>query len=88
MITFYLPVHSLKRILTQFGVTYIRSNQTVGIHIAGLGLDRQQKIMFLVGSLSPPFDHETTTLTKRVMSSAISKIYKLCAKKLLELEAP
>ena len=37
------------------------------------GLNRQHKIMSLVGGLSLSFDHETTTLFKRFISSAVGK---------------
>ena len=68
----------------------MRSNPTDGTQIADFikGLNGQQKIMLLVGGLSLPFDHETTTLIKRFVSSAVGKLYKLRIKKLRELEAP
>ena len=68
----------------------MRSNTTGGIQIANFikGLNRQHKIMLLVGGFSLLFDHETTTLFKRFISSAVGKIYKLHTKKLSELEAP
>ena len=67
----------------------MRSNPTNGIQIADFikRLNRQRKIMLLVGGLSLPFDHETTTLVKRFISSAVGKIYKLHTKRLRELEA-
>ena len=68
----------------------MRLNQTGGIQIANFnkGLNRQHKIMLLIGGLPLPFDHETTTLIKRFISSAVGKICKLCTKNLRELEAP
>ena len=68
----------------------MRSNPTDGIQIANFikGLNRQHKIMLLVDGLSLPFDHKTTTLIKRFISSAVGKICKLRTKKLRELEAP
>ena len=68
----------------------MRSNPTDDIEIDDFvkGLNRQHKIMLLVGRLSLPFDHETTTLIKRFISSAFGKTYKLRTKKLPELEAP
>ena len=68
----------------------MKSNPTDDTQIADFikGLNRQHKIMLLVGGLSLPFDHETTTLIKRFISSAVGKIYKLRTKKLRELEAP
>ena len=68
----------------------MRSNPTDGIQIANFikGLSRQHKTMLLKGDLSLPFDHETTTLIKRFICSAVGKIYKLRTKKLRELEAP
>ena len=67
----------------------IRSNPTDCTQIADFikGLNRQHKVMLLVGGLSLPFDHETTTLIKRFISSAAGKIHKLRTKKLRELEA-
>ena len=41
-----------------------------------------------MGGLSLPFDNQTTTLVKRFVSSAVSKIYKFRTEKLRELEAP
>ena len=48
----------------------MRSNPTDGIQIANFikGLNRQHKIMLSVGGLSLPFDHETTTLIKSLLS--------------------
>ena len=68
----------------------MRSNTTDGIQIANFikGLNRQHKIMLLVGGLSLPFDHEIITLIKRFISSAVGKTYQLRTKKLRELEAP
>ena len=68
----------------------MRSIPTDGIQIANFikGLNCQHKTMLSVGGLSLPFDHETTTLIKRFISSAVGKIYKLRTKKLHELEAP
>ena len=70
----------------------MRSNPTDGIQIANFikGLNRQHKIMLLVGGFSLPLDHdhETITLIKRYISSVVGKIYKLRTKKLRELEAP
>ena len=57
----------------------MRSNLMDGIQVVNFikGLNRQHKIMLLVGGLSLPFDHETTILIKRFISSAVGKIYKL-----------
>ena len=68
----------------------MRLNPTDGTQIADFmeGLNRQHRIMLLVGGLSLPFNHKTTTLIKRFISSAVGKIYKLRIKKLRELEAP
>ena len=67
-----------------------RSNPTDGIQIANFikNLNRQNKVMLLVGGLSLPFDNQTTTLVKKFVSSAVGKIYKLRTEKLRELEAP
>ena len=56
----------------------MRSNPTDDIEIDDFikGLNRQHKIMLLVGGLSLPFDHETTTPIKRFISSAVGKTYK------------
>ena len=67
-----------------------RSNPTDGVQIANFikNLNRQNKVMLLVGGLSLPFDNQTTTLVKKFVSSAVGKIYKLRTEKLRELEAP
>ena len=53
-----------------------RPNPTDGIQTANFikNLNRQNKVMLLVGGLSVPFDNQTTTLVKKVVSSAIGKI--------------
>ena len=68
----------------------IRSNPIDGIQISNFikKLDRQHTVTLLVGGLSLPFDNKTTTLIKRLISSAVGKIYKLRPEKLRELEAP
>ena len=67
-----------------------RSNPIDGIQIANFikNLSHQNKVMLLVGGLSLPFDNQTTTLVKKFVSSAVSKIYKLHIEKLSELKAP
>ena len=67
-----------------------RSSQTDGIQIANLikNLNRQNKVMLLVGGLFLPFDNQTTTLVKKFVSSAVGKICKLRTQKLHKLEAP
>ena len=40
-------------------------------------LDRKHKTMFLLGGLSLPFDSNTTIIMKRVVSTAVGKIYKI-----------
>ena len=54
----------------------MRSNPTDRIQIANFikGLNRQHKLILLVGGLSPPFDHKTITLIKRFISSAIGNV--------------
>ena len=66
------------------------SNPTDGIQIANFinNLNRQSKVMLLVGGLSLLFDNQTTTPVKKFVSSAVGKIYKLRTEKLRELEAP
>ena len=67
-----------------------RSNPTDGIQIANFikNLNRQNKVMLLVGGLSLPFDNQTTSPIKKFVSSAVGKIYKLRTEKLRELEVP
>ena len=50
-------------------------------------LDRDSKVLLLLGGLPLPFDNATAILSKRFMSSAVEKIYKLHRNKLRELEA-
>ena len=66
-----------------------RSNPTDGIQMANFikNLNRQNKVMLSMGGLSLPFDNQTTTLVKKIVSSAVGKIYKLRTEKLGELEA-
>ena len=67
-----------------------RSNPTDGIQIANFikNLNRQNKVMLLVGGLCLLFDNQTTTLVKKFVSSAVGKIFKLRTEKLREPEAP
>ena len=51
-------------------------------------LERDSKVVLLLGGLSLPFDDATTILDKRFISPAVGKIYKLHTNKLLKLEAP
>ena len=51
-------------------------------------LNRQNKVMLLVGGLSLPFYNQATILVEKFVSSAAGKIYKLRTEKLRELEAP
>ena len=51
-------------------------------------LDRDSKVLLLLGGLPLRFDNATAILIKRFMSSAVRKIYKLHTNKLRELEAP
>ena len=91
---FCLTVHSLRgenfdSIWHYLDLNIMRPNLTDGTQIADFikGLNPQHKIMLSAGGLSLPFNHETTTLIKRFISSAVGKIYKLRTKKLRELEA-
>ena len=68
----------------------INSSSTDGVQIVNFinNLDRQNKIMLLLGGLFLPFDKVTTTLIKRFLSASVGKIYKLHSERLRELEAP
>ena len=50
-------------------------------------LDREQKIMLLLGGLHLPFDQATVNVVKRFISSATGKIHRLRKEMLRELEA-
>ena len=92
-ITFLLDCPQLKESFDStwrnLNMKIIRSNLTDGTQIADFikGLIRQHEMILLVGGLSLPFDHETTTQIKRFISSVVGKIYKLRTKKSRELEA-
>ena len=51
-------------------------------------LDRQQKIILLLGGFPLPFDGVTVTMINRFISSAAGKIHRLRKGMLHELEAP
>ena len=51
-------------------------------------LDREQKILLLLGGLNLLFDQATVNVVKRFISSAIGKIHRLRKEMLRELEAP
>ena len=48
-------------------------------------LDREQKILLLLGGLDLPFDQATVNVVKRFISSAIGKIHRLRKEMLHEL---
>ena len=50
-------------------------------------LDRDSKVLLLLGGLPLPFGNATAILIKRFMPSAVGKIYKLHTNKLREVEA-
>ena len=58
-------------------------------HIFFSSLDREQKILLLLGEggLHLPFDQVTVTMVKRFVPSAIGKIHRLRKEMLCELEA-
>ena len=51
-------------------------------------LDRQQKIILLLGGFPLPFDGVTVTMINRFISSAVGKMHRLRKEMLCELEAP
>ena len=51
-------------------------------------LDRQQKIILLLGGFPLPFDGVTVTMINRFISSAVGKTHRLRKEMLRELEAP
>ena len=51
-------------------------------------LDREAKILLLLGGLHLPFEHVTVTMVKKLISFAIGKIHRLRKEMLRELEAP
>ena len=68
----------------------IACNLSDGIQISHFirSLDRQQKIILLLGGLLLPFDGVTVTMINRFTSSAVSKIHRSRKKMLRELDAP
>ena len=77
-------------IWSSLNLKVLSSNPTDGVQIANFiaSLDRQGKVLLLVGGLSLPFDQDTVILIKRFLCSAVGKVYKLRKEKLLELSAP
>ena len=53
-----------------------------------LNLDRDNKVLLLLGDLSLPFDDATAILSKTFISSAVGNIQKLHMNRLRELKAP
>ena len=51
-------------------------------------LDRDSKVLLLLGTMPLPFDNATAIIIKRFISSAVGKIFKLHTNKLRELEGP
>ena len=77
-------------IWSNLNLKVLSSNPTDGVQIANFiaSLDRQGKVLLLVGGLSLPFDRDTVILIKRFLCSAVGRMYKLRKEKLLELSAP
>ena len=75
---------------SNLNLNVLSSNPTDGVQIANFiaSLDRQGKVLLLVGGSSLPFDRDTVILIKRFLCSAVGKVYKLRKEKLLELSAP
>ena len=67
-----------------------QSNQTDGVYISNFiaNLDRNNKVLLLLGGLALPLDSKTYIQIKRFISAAVGKIYKLHQERLRELEAP
>ena len=67
-----------------------QSNQTDGVYICNFitNLDRNNKVLLLLGGLTLPLDSKTNIQIKRFISAAVCKIYKLRQERLRELEAP
>ena len=72
----------------------INCNQTDGIAMCIAmssfitNLNSYQKVLFLLGGLSLPFDDASMTIIKGFVASVIGKIHKLREVKLCELKAP
>ena len=67
-----------------------QTNQTDGVYICNFitNLDRNNKVLLLLGGLALPLDSKTNIQINRFISAAVSKIYKLRQEGLRELEAP
>ena len=67
-----------------------QSNQTDGVYICNFitNLDRNNKVLLLLGGLALPLDSKTNIQIKRFISAAVGRIYKLRQERLHELEAP
>ena len=68
----------------------IACNPSDGMQISHFfnSLDREQKILLLLGGLHLHFDQATVNVVKKFISSAIVKIHRLRKEMLRELEAP
>ena len=66
------------------------SNPTDDTHLSHfiMNLNQHNKTFLLPGYLTLPFDISTMTVITLFIAAAIGKIYKLCAEKLRDLEAP
>ena len=67
-----------------------QSNQTDGGYVCNFitNLDRNNKVLLLLGGLALPLDGETNIQINRFISAAVGRIYKLRQERLRELEAP
>ena len=73
--------------LSQKAIAFNLSDRTQISHFFG-SLDREQKILLLLGALHLPFDQVTVNKVKRFISFATCKIHSLRKEMLRELEAP
>ena len=66
-----------------------QSNQTDGIYIWNFikNLDRNNKVLLLLGGLALPLDGKTNIQINRLISAAVGKIFKLRQERLREVEA-
>ena len=73
--------------------SYFRNNfdslwNKLELKIAQSNLDRNNKVLLLLGGLALPLDSKTNIQINGFSSAAVGKIYKLSQERLRELEAP
>ena len=94
LIIFYGSAKRLEKIFSPYGPIYSSkidsANRMDGLQISSFirGLNRQHQTLLLLGGIPLPFDRTTNLLVKKVLCTAVGKIYRIRKTMLSELGTP